>query len=66
MVESLIVLLIYVAVLCLVVYLVFWILAALGISLPAQVVKIIWIIVALVVLLMMLRAIVPGGALRIL
>lgn len=57
--ESIIALLIYVCILALVIYLILWVLGEVGITLPAQVIRIIWVIVALVVILMILRVI-PG------
>jgi hypothetical protein len=59
MATALITLLIYLCVLALVVYLVLWVLGEIGIPLPAQVVKIIWVIVALVAILMIVNAL-PG------
>ncbi len=45
------------------VYLILWVVAALGIALPAMVVKIVWIIVALIAILMLVRLLRPhaGG-----
>lgn len=60
MIEGLITLLIYVCVLALVIYLVIWVLQSIGVPLPAMVIKIMWIIVALVVLLLILRLVLPG------
>ena len=66
MIEGVIQLLIYVCVICLVVYLVLWVLESVaGISLPPKVVQIIWIIVVLVVLLLLLRLILPGMGIKI-
>lgn len=48
--------------LVLAVYVVIWVLAALGIFLPAMVIKIVWIIVALVAILMLYRALKASGA----
>ena len=59
MATTLITLLIYICILVAVVYLVFWVLTSIGVPLPDQVVKIIWIIVALLVILWLLRAL-PG------
>lgn len=59
MFESLVVLLIQI---CLVVgacYLVMWVLQQLGVALPAQVIKIFWVIVVLIVILLLYRALVP-------
>lgn len=66
MIESLIVLLIYVAIFALVVWLILWVLGIIGVSLPPRVVQIIWVIFALVVLLMIVRAMLPAsGGLRL-
>jgi bacteriorhodopsin len=59
MLESVITLLIYICVVALVIYLVIWVLSSVGVSLPPQVVKILWIIFALIVLLMLLRLLLP-------
>ena len=61
MIESVIYALIYLALLVLVVYVVLWVLGELGIALPPQVVKIIWIIVALVAILIIVQTVLPGG-----
>ena len=50
----------YVCFLALAVYLVIYVLGALGVALPPKVVQILWIIVMLVVLLMILRIVLPG------
>jgi hypothetical protein len=55
MIEAVITLLIYICVLALVVYLVIWVLGAIGVPIPAMVLKIVWIIFALMCLLMVLR-----------
>lgn len=60
MLESVIMLLIYICVLALAVYLVIWVLETVGIALPPRVVQIIWVIVALIVILLILRALLPG------
>lgn len=65
MLEAVITLLIYVCLLVLVVYLVLWVLSTLGIAIPPQVIKIVWIIVALVVLLLLIQTVLPSlGHLR--
>jgi hypothetical protein len=59
MIETIITLLIYI---CLVVgacWLVMWVLEQLGVALPAQVVKIFWVIVVLIVILLLYRALAP-------
>lgn len=68
MIETLIMLLIYI---CLVVgacYLVIWVLGQLGIALPDMVIKVFWIIVVLIVILLLWRALAPalgGGRLSL-
>lgn len=59
MIESIITLLIYLCVLALVVYVVFWVLDTVGIALPEQIKRIIWVIVALIALLLILRVLLP-------
>ena len=60
MIEAVIYGLIYLALLVLAVYVILWVLGELGVSLPPQVVKIIWLIVALVALLIIVQAVLPG------
>jgi hypothetical protein len=60
MVEAVIMGLIYLALLVLVVYVILWVLEQLGIALPPQVIKIIWLIVALVALLIIVQAVLPS------
>jgi len=62
-VEGIIALLIYICIIALAVYLVLWVLAEVGIPLPGSITRIIWVIVALVVLLLILRAL-PGFGVR--
>lgn len=59
MIEAVITLLIYVALVCLAVYLVLWVLEQVGIALPPQVVRIIWVIVVLIVILLLVRTFLP-------
>lgn len=55
MIDGLVILLIYACILALVVYLVIWVLGVIGISLPPKVIQILWVIVALVIVLMVVR-----------
>ena len=64
-VESIITMLIYVCLLVLCAYLVIYVLGVLGVALPPKVVQIIWLIVALIVVLMLVRMLLPIGTLRI-
>jgi hypothetical protein len=60
MIEAVIYALIYLALLILCVYLILWVLEQLGIALPPQVVKILWIIIALVAILIIVQTVVPS------
>lgn len=59
MVEAVIKFLITICVVVACVFLVLWVVAQLGIIIPAMVVKIIWIIVALLVILFLIRLLRP-------
>jgi hypothetical protein len=63
MVEAVIRLLIGLCLLVLCVFLILWVLAQLGIVIPAMVMKIVWVIVALIAVLLIVRAVRPfaGG-----
>lgn len=58
--EAVILLLIYVCLIAAVAWLVIYVLGAIGVPLPPQVVKIFWVIVGLIALLMIWRTIGPG------
>jgi len=60
MIESVIMLLIYVCVVVGAAFLVIWVLGQIGVPLPAQVIKIFWIIVALIIILLLWRMIGPA------
>jgi hypothetical protein len=61
MLESVIMLLIYLCILALVIYLVLWVLESLGLALPPMVVKIIWIIAVLIAILLIVRILLPAA-----
>lgn len=63
MLESIIMLLIYIAIVALVFYLVIYVLGVIGIALPPKVVQIIWLIFALIVVLYLVRMLLSGGGL---
>ncbi len=65
MVESVILLLIYIAVVVGLVWLVLWVLEQLGVALPAPVVKVLWVIAALIILLLLWRIVGHGINLRL-
>jgi hypothetical protein len=62
MIETVITLLIYICVIALVFYLVVWVLTnVIGVPIPAKVIQIIWVIFALIVILLLWRALAAGG-----
>ena len=63
MVESVITALIYICLVVGVAFLVIWVLGQIGVPLPPQVVKIFWVVVALVIILLLWRMLGPiiGG-----
>jgi len=61
MLESVITFLIYICVLAIVIYLIIWVLRdVLGLPLPDVVIKILWVIVALIAVLFLVRLVLPG------
>ncbi len=61
MLSSVITFLIYVCVLALVIYLIIWVLRdILGLPIPAKVIQILWVIVALIVILWLVQMVLPG------
>lgn len=56
MFENVIMLLIQICVVVVLVYIVIWVLGILGVSLPPKVVQIFWVICALIVILLLYRA----------
>lgn len=63
--EGIIGALIQLCLIVLVVYVVLWVIGSLGIALPPQAVNIIWIIVALIALLFLVKNVLPGLGLRV-
>lgn len=61
MLPAVISFLIYICVLALIVYLIVWVLTdVIGIPIPAKVIQILWIIVALVAILWLVEMVLPG------
>ena len=60
MFESILIALIYIALIALAVYIALWVLGEIGIQLPPQVVKIIWVVAVLVILLVLYQQIAPA------
>lgn len=65
MIESIIMLLIYIAIIALVFYLVIYVLGVIGVALPPKVIQIIWLIFALIVVLWLVRVLLSGGGLSL-
>ncbi len=62
MLASVITFLIYICVLALVIYLIIWVLRdVIGLPIPAKVIQILWVIVALIVILWLVQMVLPGG-----
>jgi hypothetical protein len=65
-IASVITFLIYVCVLALVIYLITWVLRdVLGVPIPAKVIQILWVIVALICILMLVQMVMGGGSFRL-
>lgn len=65
LIESVITGLIYLCLLVAAVYLVQWVLSQLGIAIPDQVMKILWVVVVLVAILILVRTVLPGMGVRL-
>lgn len=65
MLEAVIQLLIWLIVLAIVVYVIQWVLSVIGISIPDQIMKLVWLALALVALLMILKTILPAAGVRL-
>lgn len=66
MLASVITFLIYVCVLALVIYLIIWVLRDIvGLPIPAKVIQILWVIVALIVILWLVQMVLGGGGFRV-
>ena len=62
MIASVVTFLIYICVLALVIYLIIWVLRdILGVPIPAKVIQILWVIVALIAILMLVQMVLGGG-----
>lgn len=60
MFEQIIMLLIYIALVVGVAYLVLWVLGQLGVPLPANVIRVFWVIVVLIIVLLLWRMVGPA------
>ncbi len=65
MIESVIMMLIYLCLFAIAVYLVLWVLGELGITIPPQIMKILWVIVILVVILFIVKTFLPAIGVRL-
>ncbi len=61
MLTSVITFLIYICILAIVIYLILWVLGdVLGLPIPAKVIQLLWVIVALIALLWLVQMVLPG------
>lgn len=65
MIEAVVMGLIYLCVLVIAIYLIIWVLGQLGIAIPDNIMKVIWVIVVLVAILIIVRTILPGMGIRV-
>lgn len=66
MLVSVITFLIYICILALVIYLIIWVLRdVIGLPIPAKVIQILWVIVALIVILWLVQMLIGGGGFRL-
>lgn len=59
MIETVIMAMIYLVLLAIAVYIILWVLEQIGIAIPPQIMKLIWVLVVLVVLLVIFRTFAP-------
>jgi hypothetical protein len=66
MLASVITFLIYLCILALVLYLVIWVVRdVIGVPIPAKVIQLLWVIVALIVILWLVQMVLGGGGFRL-
>jgi len=66
MLTAVITFLIYICILALVIYLIIWVLRdVVGLPIPAKVIQILWVIVALIVILWLVQMVLGGGGFRV-
>lgn len=65
LIEAVLYTLIVIAVLALIVWLIIWVLQSVGVPLPAQVIKIVWVIFGLLCILVLVSRILPAAGIRL-
>lgn len=66
MLASVITFLIYICILAIIIYLVIWVLTSvIGLPIPAKVIQLIWVIVALIAILWLVQMVLGGGNLKL-
>jgi len=66
MLASVITFLIYLCILALVLYLIIWVVRdVIGVPIPAKVIQLLWVIVALIVILWLVQMVLGGGGFRL-
>ena len=65
MIEAVVMALIYLCLLVIAIYLVVWVLQQLGITIPDNIMKVLWVIVVLVAILILVRVVLPYAGIRL-
>jgi hypothetical protein len=65
MIEGIIMALIYIIVVVIVAYIVIWVIGQLGLAIPPQIIKLVWLIVALLCVLLLLRVLLPPLGIKV-
>ena len=65
MLDIVIGLLIQLVILAIIVYLIIWVLQIIGVPLPAKVIQLLWVLVALIAILLIYRALIGAGGIHI-
>jgi|KBSSwiStaDraftv2_1062776.scaffolds.fasta_scaffold187960_5 hypothetical protein len=64
-IEAIVMGLIYLCLIVIAIYLVIWVLGQLGISIPDNIMKVLWVIVVLIAVLVLVRTVLPGMGIRL-
>lgn len=65
MITTIITVLIYIVLLCIVMYLIIWVLEVVGVPIPAKIIQLLWVVVALIAILIIVQALLGGGLPRL-
>jgi len=65
MIESVVMAMISLCILVIAVFIVVWVLEQLGIAIPANIMKVLWVIIVLIAILIVVRTVLPGMGIRV-